>query len=140
MKILPVVSSGEAVLRTDGSVEVVPFQVLRTPGGRTVIRIGRTTFWFTEKGEFDGPEHLMSGLTNEQKQTVLQTLEDTKRNRGRAPAEPYFQPGTQASQAELAGWPKEDPAPKQSPVDETRGPKVYTIRGVDKRPGRPGSN
>jgi hypothetical protein len=125
------VSSGEPVLREDGTVEVVPLQVFRLHNGATVIRLGRTTIWFNEQGKLDGTEHLTVGLSAEQKQALVDALEASRGNRGRAPTEPYFQPGEKGHAAEVAGWPKAGAF--VPPADEG---KVYGIAGEDRRPRR----
>lgn len=110
MKILPMVSAGEAFMREDGTVEMVPMQVFRLKDGRFVFRLGRTTFWFDEDGTYDGVEFAAGGLgisAGSETAWIIETaLNDGKKNRGKPPGCPYFEEGSPGWKAEVAGWPK----------------------------------
>jgi len=109
VRLKPFVSSGEVVMRDDGSVDVCPIQVIKLSGGvGTVIRIGRSTLWFQHDGTFDGVEmKLTEGSSKEFTDMLAQRLDECRHNRGKKPGEAYFDAGSKAGKAEAEGWPKE---------------------------------
>jgi hypothetical protein len=87
--------------------EVLPLSVFRLRAGGTVIRIGRTTYWFNENGRYDGPEFQADGAMPEAEQKLLaEALAAGKHNRDRAPETAYFAEGTPGHASETAIWPK----------------------------------
>jgi hypothetical protein len=108
MKILPTISSGIVLMHEDGTFEMAPFQVFRSSDSKTIIRIGNNTLWFNEDGTFSGSECRIpgGGLPIEEAATLQAAFEIQGSNKGRAPAEPYFEEETVGWKKELAGWPK----------------------------------
>lgn len=108
MKILPMVNSGIVLMHEDGTFEMAPLQVFRASNGKTVIRIGNNTLWFSENGTFDGSECKMpgQGLPIEKAAALQAAFEVQGSNAGQAPAEAYFEEGSAGFQREAAGWPK----------------------------------
>lgn len=116
MKILPFCRSAEPFVHEDGTVELAPFQVFRSPNGGTVMRLGRNTYWFDEQGRYTGCECGIADLVLATPRVVeveaiqrAYEVSHTDATR-RVPPAPYFLPGTDRDEfvrAERAGWPKE---------------------------------
>jgi hypothetical protein len=108
MKINPCVSSGIPWLSPEGDrVDVVPMQVFRSVSGLTIVRVGRNTLWFDERGNFDGTEHKMAGVPVDGPvaEQLIALLAESKTNQGQAPAEAYFAEGSEGWKKETAAWP-----------------------------------
>lgn len=109
MKILPCMSKGVLFLHEDGvTFEMAPFQVWRGASGQTVIRIGNNTFFFSSEGRFDGTEHKCGHIEAEsiEADAIRAALEQGARNRGLAPEEAYYPPGTPGFVEETRAWPE----------------------------------
>ena len=127
MRIKSVVSSGEIFMHEDGSVELAPFQVFRMEDGGVCIRIGRTCYFFFKDGTYDGPE--CKPPKNCDHQAIADTLQESLKNRGRRPAEPYFEQGSPGFLSEIKSWPDE----REEPPDEDTPPlHVYSAASPDK--------
>jgi len=92
--LMGIVSQGEVFMGPDGKLQVLPFEVIPFDDGWLVIRIGRTTYWFNDKGEYDGvetkpPDGMMSDEVYERE--LLTLLKRCRENRGKLPEEPYFE-------------------------------------------------
>lgn len=114
-KIEPFVSRGEPVLRSDGTLEMVPVQLIDAGDGRSIFRVGDTTFWFTKEGTYDGTEHAFRRrLSDDEIKRVEEMLRQAPKNRGLPPDIPYFEPGAKGFANEVQGWseatPEADPA------------------------------
>ena len=83
-------SSGEVFMAEDGTLHEVPFEVIPTEDGWLVIRIGRNTYWFNEKGEYDGSEHASPMNDELYIDSLNRKLKECVKNRGKAAEPPYF--------------------------------------------------
>lgn len=82
-----------------------PLQIFQTANGQTVIRIGRNTLWFTSEGDFDGTEAKpVPGATQLEQMNLVEAFKSQEDNRGKAPAEAYFEKGSNGYEAEVASW------------------------------------
>lgn len=104
IKLQPFVSRGEPVMRNNGDVEMVPVQLFVGSAGGYIFRIGQTTLWFNQEGVYDGTEHKMPDHDTLEESGLEEMLLLSAKNRGFAPAQPYFQPGDPGYEAETAGW------------------------------------
>ena len=99
------VSRGEPVLREDGTMDMVPVQLIDKGDGRSILRVGNTTFWFDEHGNYDGTEHAFPRRPPDAEMArITDMLEQSPGNRGFAPETPYFQPGSKGYRDEVRGW------------------------------------
>ncbi|HEY5657329.1 MAG TPA: hypothetical protein VIY27_06030 [Myxococcota bacterium] len=126
----PFVSAGVPLLREDGSVEMPPMQLFVTASGSTILRIGNNTLWFDENGVFDGTEHRLTKRSSQAKLEQAMAVADELR--GMAPPEPYFQPGSDGWESEVAGWPEEGEEPERGP-----GGAFYQVGDDDDDDGTP---
>jgi hypothetical protein len=108
MKILPCMAKAIVLLHEDGKTfEMAPFQVWRSSSsGGTVIRIGRNTLFFNEKGEFDGTESAVLA-TQAEADAFVEAFAVQGKNKGLAPETAYFPPGTAGYADETRAWPAE---------------------------------
>lgn len=104
----PFVSAGELFVDTKGNPSLVPLSLFQTESGSIILRVGENTYWFDEDGVYDGPEARFPSPPDAKHVAAL--LEESTRNRGRAPAEAYFEPGCPGHDAETALWPKHRPS------------------------------
>ena len=107
MKILPSMSKGVVFVHEDGKTfEMAPLQVFISAGGQTAIRIGRNVLFFEKDGRFDGTESSVDGLAHDspEGELLLEAFEVQGKNKGLAPDDPYFQPGTPGHAAETRAW------------------------------------
>lgn len=109
MKILPMVTSGEVFMHTDGSVEMTPMQVIASEDGM-MIRIGLNIFFFDKDGKYSGSEmHLPKHspyASPDGIEAINDMLSQAAKNIGKAPETAYFQPGTDGWIDETDGWPE----------------------------------
>ena len=86
--------------------EMAPLQVFISAGGQTAIRIGRNILFFEKDGRFDGTESKVDGLSpgSPEGEMILEAFEVQGKNKGLAPDNPYFQPGTPGYAAETRAW------------------------------------
>jgi hypothetical protein len=111
MRIKTFVSRGEVFMHEDGTFEVAPFQVFRSSSGGVCIRIGRNCYFFSKDGSYDGPECKPPPTVDID--GLRAALQACTKNRGRRPAEPYFQQGSPGFMAEVKSWPSDDAEPEQ---------------------------
>ena len=107
MKIMPMMSRGVPfVIETEeeqGFVTMLPMQVWRATTGQTLLRIGNNLFVFDEDGSFDGTEHKCHGPPEAEK-AMNEILDKSGENKGLAPDEPYFSPGSPGWEREVLAW------------------------------------
>jgi hypothetical protein len=99
----PFVTAGEPIVRNDGTAEVVPMQLFRLRDGGVCLRIGNSTYFFTAEGRFDGSEHKADEMSDQEVRKLVDLLEKSKANIGKAPGEPYYPPGTDGGKSEAEG-------------------------------------
>ena len=130
--IKPFVSAGEILVHGDGRTwEVVPLSVFDA-GSMTVVRVGRTTYWFDgEDGKYDGSEFNLSGADLADLGNFREQMGRVRDNRGRAPAEAYFDPSRDHYRYEVALWPKDSSKVGPVPVPTVVAPAGVTTRLCD---------
>lgn len=106
MKLLPMMSRGVPFVHEGPEgcfLTMVPMQVWRSRRGATILRIGSNTFYFDPDGKFDGTEHKIGGPP-EAIERLHKALDESGKNRGLAPDEPYFEPGSDGWEDEVRAW------------------------------------
>ncbi len=129
MKINPMMNAGIVLMHNDGTFELAPLQVFESASGSTVIRIGNNALFFTPDGEFDGFEcHVPKdmSLSDSYGQRLTEAFIVQGANKGKAPAEPYFEPGSNGWKKEVAAW--------DEPADPEKKGFVYLAKGPARDP------
>lgn len=102
------VCAGEAFkLPGSNEVHVLPVQLFRVSDG-FCFRIGDTAYFFREDGKFDGVEmkvNTSGQITEATTHKIAKLLEETEKNRGKAPTESYYQRGSKGYAEETKDWP-----------------------------------
>lgn len=125
VRIRPFVSAGEIFVHGDGKTwETLPLSVFPS-GDNTIVRIGRTTYWFREDGAYDGPEAMTKGMEEAEASSLGEALGRCKHNRGRAPGYAYFAEGSRGHDAETSLWPKKPEAQGPVPTDPLKPPMLF---------------
>lgn len=125
VRIKPFVSAGDVFLHGDGKTwEIVPLSVFPS-GDNTIVRIGRTTYWFAPDGAYGGPEFCMVDPDPAAHARIGEDLGRCKNNRGRAPSYAYFQPDTRGYHNEIALWPKKPELQGPMSVEPPRPPMIF---------------
>jgi hypothetical protein len=106
------VSAGEMFVHEDGTFEIAPLSLWRRKGGGFIFRVGRSTYWFDQNGEYDGPEFKLDRdvMTPERQAGFMDALKSCPDNRNHAPADAYFHVEADGWKDETALWPAEDRA------------------------------
>lgn len=126
LRIKPFVSAGEVFLHGDGKTfEILPLSVFPS-GDSTIIRIGRSTYWFQQDGTYDGPEFCAVGMEERESLALSAALGTCKDNRGRAPDTAYFSEGSPGYRRETALWPTKPELRGAVAVEAPSPPMLFT--------------
>jgi hypothetical protein len=124
VRIKPFVSAGEVFVPGSGrGFEILPLSIFPSSDG-TILRIGRSTYWFDAAGGYDGPEFKCGDGVDSQ--AISEALGRCKDNRGRAPLDAYFAPNTRGYDNEVALWPSKPELRGPVIVEPSRPPLLFT--------------
>jgi len=121
------VSAGEVFLHGDGKTfEILPVSLFRN-GDKTILRVGRSTYWFDEDGTFDGVRFsLADGTDPKDAMALANAIGTCPDNRGRAPETSFFSEEMDEHKDEIALWPEDAEEKGPLPVEPPKPPLLFT--------------